>query len=309
MARTSRVKKSVDARYHVISRIAGKRFLLSSPSVKREMVEILARVAEFSGVYVFAYCVMDNHFHIVCKVLKEPLVAESEVIRRIAVLKGNEAASSIAEHLAELRSQGRDDLAELELDRWRRRMNDLSEFVKTFKETFDRAYRRRNPYNGSFWDGRFRSTCVESGDYLHRVTRYVNYNPVRAGIVSQSVRYAWCTDGSADAFAAKCRRALAAELGGQTPEARAAQLPADGGQTSVDGLMNGGLSPELRGQLPEAVWLMRRMPQFGSGKLFGSLRFVLSGIDEAGWGGRRRPHGVPGGGFSSHGHRLADQAA
>ena len=278
MARTSRVKKSVDANYHVVSRIAGKRFLLSSPTVKREMVDILARVAEFSGVSVFAYCVMDNHFHVVCKVHQATPVAESEVIRRIGVLRGSGTADKVAGRLAELRRRGGDGLAELELGRWRRRMNDLSEFVKTFKETFDRAYRRRSPYNGSFWDGRFRSTCVEGGEYLRRVVRYVNHNPVRAGMVGECVRYAWCTAGSADEFAAKCRSSLAAELGGPVPE---------------EG------SP---------AWLLRRTPQFGSGKLFGSLGFVLGGIGEAGWGGRSRPHGVPGGGFSSHGHRLAAQA-
>jgi len=303
MARTCRIKKTTDACYHVISRIAGKRYLLASPSLKREMIETLARVAEFSGVCVFSYCIMDNHFHVVCKVIQEAMISEAEIIRRIEVLKGKKVANDVAEHIAELRKLGKEAAVEAELNRWRRRMDDLSEFVKTFKETFDRAYRKLHPYNGSFWDGRFRSTCIENGEYLRRVVKYVNYNPVRAGIVSQCVRYEWCTIGDSSEFAAKCRQSIEIEfcvrIWGQTPEG------ADG---------NWGLSPSETQAIGEADWLLKRMPQFGSGKLFGSRAFVLGGIDEAGWSGCRkpRPRMVTGGGFSSHGHKLAalvDQAA
>ena len=89
MARMNRLKKDGDAHYHVMSRTNGRAFLLKDPSLKGEMVEILRRTAEFSGVEPKAYCMMDDHFHIVCRVAKpEGPVGEKEVLRRIAVLKG-----------------------------------------------------------------------------------------------------------------------------------------------------------------------------------------------------------------------------
>ena len=69
MARTRRIKfKDRDAFHHVTSRIAGRRMLLADPRVKREMLDVLERAAEFSGVKVGAFAIMDNHFHVVLQV-------------------------------------------------------------------------------------------------------------------------------------------------------------------------------------------------------------------------------------------------
>ena len=69
MARTRRIKfTDRDAFHHVTSRIAGRRMLLADPEVKREMLDALERAAEFSGVKIGAFAIMDNHFHIVLQV-------------------------------------------------------------------------------------------------------------------------------------------------------------------------------------------------------------------------------------------------
>ena len=71
------------------------------------------------------------------------------------------------------------------------RMNDISEFMKTFKETFNVWYKRDQKYTGSIWSGRFTSTVVEGGRYRATCMRYVYLNPVRAGLVTRAADYAW----------------------------------------------------------------------------------------------------------------------
>ena len=74
MARSARITKD-NANYHIMSRTNAKAFLFNDGRLKSSIVGILKRVAVFSGVKLHAYCVMDDHFHIVCKVSEnyEPL--------------------------------------------------------------------------------------------------------------------------------------------------------------------------------------------------------------------------------------------
>ena len=51
----------------------------------------------------------------------------------------------------------------------------------------NRKYRR----TGALWEGRFRSCLVESERYLFACYRYVELNPVRAGMVKSAVDYRW----------------------------------------------------------------------------------------------------------------------
>ena len=51
----------------------------------------------------------------------------------------------------------------------------------------NRVYRR----SGTLWEGRFRSSIVQQRDYLLRCYRYIELNPVRAGMVSDLASYVW----------------------------------------------------------------------------------------------------------------------
>ena len=194
MARTARVKKTGSgiAYYHIMSRTNDRRFLFDKGRVKTQLVNALKRAAAFSGVEIDAYVAMDNHFHVVCKVVRtdEP-VPEAELLRRVAVLKGGRVAEELASHWQELRGIGMESAVMEAQDRLRARMNDISEFMKTFKETFNVWYKRDRKYTGTIWSGRFTSTIVEGGRYRATCMRYVYLNPVRAGIVARAADYAW----------------------------------------------------------------------------------------------------------------------
>lgn len=289
MARTSRIRKD-NANYHLMSRTNARAFLFDDGRIKSSIVDILHRVAAFSGVKLHAYCIMDDHFHIVCNITKsETPISEQLIIKRIGILKGKAAAEDFAKSLSAFRkTKSYKKRIEEELDRWRARMEDVSEFTKTFKELVNIAYKKKHPYCGSIWSGRFTSTIIESGEYLRNCIRYVEYNPVRARMVTQAKDYAWSSqsDSAPHAFA------------GSVPSCVCREGDADGG-CKAGSYSNGD------------VWVMRRWAQMGSGKIFGSRAFVEAeiGMSECCFNGCRvKARQVADRAYAAYGHRLAKKS-
>ena len=52
---------------------------------------------------------------------------------------------------------------------------------------FNHTYHR----TGTLWEGRYRATVVDSEAYLMKLMRYIELNPVRAGMVAHPRDYAW----------------------------------------------------------------------------------------------------------------------
>ena len=52
---------------------------------------------------------------------------------------------------------------------------------------FNFSYRR----SGTLWEGRFKSCLVQEENYLLQLYRYIELNPVRAGMVQQPSDYVW----------------------------------------------------------------------------------------------------------------------
>ena len=194
MARTARVKSTDEgtAYYHLMSRASNRQFLFRKSEAKDRLMDMARRAAEFSGVKLIVVTIMDNHFHILCSVTRknEP-VSQEEIVRRVGVLKGDKVAEKLSEHLHRLSAAGFTSMLEAELDCYRKRMGDISAFMKTMKELFAVWYNREYQYCGSIWSGVFKSTMVESGQYLEYCRRYIMMNPVRAGVVTQIKAYRW----------------------------------------------------------------------------------------------------------------------
>lgn len=49
--------------------------------------------------------------------------------------------------------------------------------------------------SGSLWEGRYRSTLIETDRYLLTCMAYIDLNPVRAGMVEEALDYAWSSHG------------------------------------------------------------------------------------------------------------------
>jgi hypothetical protein len=79
------------------------------------------------------------------------------------------------------------------LDRYQRRMGNLSVFMKELKQRFTQWYNRRNGRRGTLWEDRYKSLLVEGDSQaLMTVAAYIDLNSVRAGIVNQVESYRWC---------------------------------------------------------------------------------------------------------------------
>jgi putative transposase len=63
-------------------------------------------------------------------------------------------------------------------------MRDLGQ---RYVQYFNRKHRR----TGTLWEGRFRSCLVESARYVLACYRYVELNPVRAGLAARPADYRW----------------------------------------------------------------------------------------------------------------------
>jgi putative transposase len=52
-------------------------------------------------------------------------------------------------------------------------------------------FNRRYDRSGALWEGRYRATVVDSERYLFTCQRYIELNPVRAGMVGDASAYRW----------------------------------------------------------------------------------------------------------------------
>ena len=69
--------------------------------------------------------------------------------------------------------------------------DNLTPFIAGVQQTYAQYFHARHGTCGSFWQNRYNSKPVEVGPYLARCGRYVERNPVRAGIVEAAEDYEW----------------------------------------------------------------------------------------------------------------------
>src|SRR5207248_3666591 len=67
----------------------------------------------------------------------------------------------------------------------------VSKMMKAVGERYVRAFNKRHKRSGTLWEGRFKSTIVETSKYLFTLYRYIELNPVRAGMVLHPSDYPW----------------------------------------------------------------------------------------------------------------------
>ena len=66
-----------------------------------------------------------------------------------------------------------------------------SQLMKQVGQRYAQYINRTRTRTGSFWEGRFHSNIVDSETYLLRCYRYIESNPVRAGMVRTPEQYPW----------------------------------------------------------------------------------------------------------------------
>ncbi len=71
-----------------------------------------------------------------------------------------------------------------------------SAMMKHLGQRYVQYVNRTHRRTGSLWEGRYRSSIIDSSNYLLRCQRYIELNPVRAGIVAGPDEYAWSSYGT-----------------------------------------------------------------------------------------------------------------
>lgn len=87
--------------------------------------------------------------------------------------------------------------------------------------------------SGHVWQGRFKAFPVERGPHLLTVLRYVERNPVRAGLVRRSIDWPWCS--AAWRLMPRARIALDQDYA-SIPDDWAAQLDRPEADYELDGI-------------------------------------------------------------------------
>ena len=136
MPRMARVT-AVGEPHHVIQRGNRRQNVFFKPADKQAYLDILSLQAKLFGLEIWAYCLMDNHVHLI-------VVPREE--------------------------------------------DSLTKAIGETHELYTRMINFREKWRGYLWQGRFKSVPLDE-PYLYAALRYVERNPVRAGLVKKAEDY------------------------------------------------------------------------------------------------------------------------
>jgi hypothetical protein len=130
-----------------------------------------------------AYAIMNNHYHIVVRIniARADEWSDSEVaLRWMRIFSG---PLLMRQHLANADLTGTElkCIAEL-LAKWRKRLSDLSWFMRCINEPIARMANSEEHCTGCFWGSRFKSQALLDDRALLACMAYVDLNPIRAAL-------------------------------------------------------------------------------------------------------------------------------
>ncbi|MCE9687621.1 transposase [Shewanella sp. AS16] len=67
----------------------------------------------------------------------------------------------------------------------------ISQMMQALGRMYVMYFNKRYHRSGTLWEGRFRSCLVQEDRYLFQLYRYIELNPVRAGMVADPADYSW----------------------------------------------------------------------------------------------------------------------
>jgi len=80
---------------------------------------------------------------------------------------------------------------------WPRHDGDLSAYMMWLMTAHVRRYHQHYHSSGHLWQGRYRSFPIQEDDHLLTVHRYIERNPVRAGLVKRAQDWLWSSAAAA----------------------------------------------------------------------------------------------------------------
>lgn len=71
----------------------------------------------------------------------------------------------------------------------------LTVFMQSMANRYVRYFNAKNKRTGTIWEGRFKSCLVDSEHYLFALYKYIEMNPIKAGMVKELADYKWSSYG------------------------------------------------------------------------------------------------------------------
>ena len=175
--------------YHCVSRCVRRAFLCGtdfdtgdSYEHRRSWLETrLLELPQVFAIQVAAYAIMSNHYHVVLYVDAGSAKSwpDEEVVQRWhQVFKGN----LLSQKYDRKEALSEPELARLKIyiEEWRKRLMDISWFMRVLNEAIAREANAEDGCTGRFWEGRYKSQALLDEAALAACMAYVDLNPVRA---------------------------------------------------------------------------------------------------------------------------------
>jgi hypothetical protein len=126
---------------------------------------------------------MTNHYHIIvhADTGRAAVWSEQEVIGRWERLFSLPVIVQRYRSMETLSSAERDVVSEL-VGKWRKRLYDISWFMRCINEPIARQANQEDGCTGRYWEGRYKSQALLDEKALATCMAYVDLNPVRAGM-------------------------------------------------------------------------------------------------------------------------------
>jgi REP element-mobilizing transposase RayT len=175
--------------YHVVARCVRRAWLCGYDDYadkdyshrKHWVMQRLCFLAETFAVDLCAYAIMSNHYHLVLRVDRErgARLSKEEIVQRWTRLfrapppiqRWQNGEATAAERA----------IAEQLIERWRKRLIDISWYMRSLNEYLARRANAEDECTGRFWEGRFKSQALLDEAGLLTAMAYVDLNPIRAG--------------------------------------------------------------------------------------------------------------------------------
>lgn len=276
--RISRIRNDQDpCYYHLINRVTGDPDALPFGDEEKEhLFSLFRQLQSFYTVELISVVVMSNHLHAVCCTYPE-LPDRETVVRRYRAFYGDKPAEpnwadpeTVAHYAA--------------------RMRDVSCFMKDLQQRFTHWFNRHTGRRGRLWADRFKSVVLDGDKALWECVKYIEMNPVRAGICRDAGDYrfsSWghfCGSGR-HPFREAFQRHIAPLVFDRCPEASesfsalAAEFRGELARVAVHesgGTADESLAAEqaARRGVPFRLTVMRRVRHWTDGAIIGSHSFV-----------------------------------
>ncbi len=264
--------------YHLMNRVAGDKTSLPFDDVDREFgMKLVMRLSRYYLLEFVSMCWMGNHFHIV---VYAPCEAElpslAEIAARHNAYYGQDSGKAVD-------PRNKTSCAEIG-----RRMIDISRFMKDFQQRFVHRFNRLYNRRGHLWADRFKSAIIEGREALWTAVKYVELNPVRAGLCADPANYrhsawGWAKGSGRHPFEVDFCRHMRRSLGDEGAELDDSEIISmfAGELARTIAAESGAASGEIESAVEKAkrgesmpVRFLRRTRHLTDGGILGSKAFV-----------------------------------